>query len=90
MTARRRRAPDGYHAMVGGLGGSIERIEMDVERERAAVRAAFGACSPFGHTLVHGGRFLGYFEPGDARTHREEPFPEGAIRRAAGRPDAPW
>jgi hypothetical protein len=75
LTAARRRPAKarGYHAQVGGLGGSAERIEIDEEADLHAICAAFSADSPFGHALGDGRRFLGYFEPGDLRTAREAP-----------------
>lgn len=83
MSAARRRPPvaRGYHAQVGGLGGSTERIDIDEEADLNAICAAFSASSPFGHALGDGRRFIGYFEAGDRRTAMEAPEPPLGRRR---------
>ena len=75
----------GYHARLGGEGRSIELVELDDESDREAVFAAFGAASAFGHSLWRGRRFLGYFEPGQARSGRVTPD----LRRQTPRPMRP-
>lgn len=82
-------AASGYHAQVGGMGGSSERIEIDEDAELHAICAAFSASSPFGHTLGKGRRFIGYFAPGDLRTARERPEPPRPGRLRHGGPRAP-
>jgi hypothetical protein len=87
--ARRSRAiAPGYHAQVGGVGGSSERIEIDEEGDLHAICAAFGASSRFGHALGDGQRFLGYFEAGNARTARETRETARGIRQRAVMPTA--
>ena len=81
MPARRRGKPspdNTFHARIGSGGrAEAETVEVEVDNERAAVFAAFGAVTPFGHTLWSGDRFLGYFEAGDRRSAGEAP----ALRR---------
>lgn len=62
-----------YHALVGGLGMTVERFPIDRETDDQAIDAAFAACSPFGHSLWDGRRFLGYFDAGDGREPRMAP-----------------
>jgi len=90
LTRPRRRpavAP-GYHAQVGGIGGSSERVEIDEEGDLHAICAAFSATSAFGHALGDGRRFLGYFEPGDARIERETQETPRRTRQPAAMPAA--
>ena len=59
-----------YQARVGGEGRSIEMLDLDEDSDREAVLTAFGAASPFGHSLWRGRKFLGYFPPGEGRFGR--------------------
>jgi hypothetical protein len=72
MPAKRWETPspdETFHARIGsGSRAEAETVEVDVENERAAIFAAFGAITPFGHTLWNGDRFLGYFEAGNRRS----------------------
>jgi hypothetical protein len=77
----------GYHARVAGAGCTMETIQLDEETDRHAVYAAFGAVSPFGHSLWNGGRFLGYFEAGPLRLEGHRPLPVATTRAmGAGSP----
>jgi hypothetical protein len=42
-------------------------VDLHEDSDRAAVFAAFGAASPYGHSLWRGRRFLGYFDGGEGR-----------------------
>jgi hypothetical protein len=81
MPAKRRETslPDEtFHARIGSSSrAEAETVQIDVENERAAVFAAFGAVTAFGHTLWSGDRFLGYFEAGNRRPHHGAPSPGG-------------
>lgn len=70
MASRRTRTPPGFHVQVGGIGGSSERLDLDLDTDRQAIEVAFSAISTFGHTLGSGRRFLGHFAAGDARLER--------------------
>jgi hypothetical protein len=61
----------GYDVRIRGIGQTAETIRIDETDDRHAVLAAFGACSPLGHSLWDGARFLGYFEAGAARISDE-------------------
>lgn len=56
-----------YHARVGGLGQIAEIFPIDRDTDDEAIDSAFAACSPFGHSLWDGRRFLGYFDAGEGR-----------------------
>lgn len=56
-----------YLVHVGGIGRTIETVKLEEDGDRQAVFTAFRACSPFGHSLWKGRRFLGYFEAGEGR-----------------------
>ena len=62
-------SPD-YHARVGGPGLTAESFPIDRDSDFQAIFAAFAACSPFGHSLWDGRRFLGYFDAGEGRAPR--------------------
>lgn len=62
-----------YYARVGGLGSTAETVHLDEDSDRAAIVLAFGARTPFGHSLWNGRRFLGYFDAGDFRIEGERP-----------------
>jgi len=65
-----------FHARIGARSGAeAETVPVEVDTERAAVFAAFGACTPFGHSLWNGDRFLGYFEAGNLRSSNGAPYP---------------
>lgn len=53
----------GYHVRVSGIGRTVETVKLDEDADWQAVSVAFGASSPFGHSLWKGRRFLGYFDP---------------------------
>ena len=76
-------SPD-YHARVGGPGLTAETFPIDRETDDQAIDAAFAACSPFGHSLWDGRRFLGYFDAGECRMPGF-----GALRAAAITPARP-
>ena len=59
-----------YYARVGGAGLSAETYPIDRDTDDAAIDSAFAACSPFGHSLWDGRRFLGYFDAGEGRLPR--------------------
>ena len=69
-----------YLARVAGEGRTIETVELEGESDREVIFAAFGASSPFGHSLWQGRRFLGYFYAGDRRIP-----PVSPLRRQASR-----
>ena len=63
-----------FHARIGARSGAeAETVQVEVDTERAAVFAAFGAVTPFGHSLWNGDRFLGYFEAGNLRSNHTMP-----------------
>ena len=77
----------GYQARVTADGRSLETVEIDEDSDRAAIFTAFGAASPFGHSLWSGRRFLGYFEGGEGRFGWLSPQPRPpAQARALRRP----
>ena len=66
-----------FSVRVAGVNGTAEDIRLEDDLEREAVLTAFSACTPFGHSLWQGGRFVGWFEGGDKR------LPETWILEAA-------
>jgi hypothetical protein len=71
-----------YHARIGVFGGAVQTIQVDEPDDWQAICTAFGASTPFGHSLWNGRRFLGYFEAGDLRAE-----PWGALRDLPRRAD---
>jgi hypothetical protein len=63
--------------------GDAETLPLDEPDDREAISTAFEACTPYGHTLWEGRRFLGYFEAGDGRRWRPVPATASASTRGA-------
>jgi hypothetical protein len=77
-SSARTRAARSYSVRVGGVAGTAQAIGLDEDDDRDAVMTAFGACTPFGHSLWKGHRFVGWFEPGDDRIRGEWLLEEAA------------
>ena len=73
----------GYSGRVAGVAGTCEEIGLDEDADREAILTAFSACTPFGHSLSRGRRFLGWFEGGDKRIPSEWLVPETRHRTGA-------
>lgn len=70
-----------YRLSTSSPEGRAEDIDLDLDDNLAAVITAFASCSLHGHTLWRGSRFLGAFEPGDAR------LPPASLLRPPGSRD---
>ena len=64
---RRKHEDLGYSVRVSDVNGTSEELHLEEDVDEDAVLTAFSACTPFGHSLWQGGRFVGWFEPGDSR-----------------------
>ena len=54
-----------YHLLISGPDlAAVAGLELDCEDEQTAMQIAASLASPYGHDLLHGGRFIGRFDPG--------------------------
>lgn len=56
-----------YQVRFVGADAADDSVRLDEDGDLQAVKTAFSACSPYGHSLWDGRRFLGCFEPGEVR-----------------------
>ena len=82
VSLRRKHTDLGYSVRVSDVNGLSEDLRLDEDADRDAVLTAFSACTPFGHSLWQGARFVGWFAPGDSRIPaywRLPDTPEGGL-----------